>query len=60
MEHSLYRYRSKSHGKGLTEEEEEEKEFRRRFPLHEKVTAVTLERNPKIMSEVAPENTCFK
>uniref|UniRef100_A0A8C6J801 Midasin n=1 Tax=Melopsittacus undulatus TaxID=13146 RepID=A0A8C6J801_MELUD len=36
MEHSLYRYRSKSHGKGLTEEEEEEKEFRRRFPFHEK------------------------
>ncbi|KAM9562699.1 midasin isoform 4-T5 [Guaruba guarouba] len=36
MEQSLYRYRSKSHGKGLTEEEEEEKEFRRRFPLHEK------------------------
>ncbi|XP_061225769.1 midasin isoform X3 [Neopsephotus bourkii] len=36
MEHSLYRYKSKSHGKGLTEEEEEEKEFRRRFPLHEK------------------------
>uniref|UniRef100_A0A8B9G7C9 Midasin n=1 Tax=Amazona collaria TaxID=241587 RepID=A0A8B9G7C9_9PSIT len=51
MKHSLYRYRSKSHGKGLTEEQEEEKEFRRRFPLHEKVTAVTLERNPKIMSE---------
>ncbi|KAM4681124.1 midasin isoform 2-T2 [Amazona ochrocephala] len=36
IEHSLYRYRSKSHGKGLTEEQEEEKEFRRRFPLHEK------------------------
>uniref|UniRef100_A0A8B9G947 Midasin n=1 Tax=Amazona collaria TaxID=241587 RepID=A0A8B9G947_9PSIT len=36
MKHSLYRYRSKSHGKGLTEEQEEEKEFRRRFPLHEK------------------------
>uniref|UniRef100_A0A672UTE4 Midasin n=1 Tax=Strigops habroptila TaxID=2489341 RepID=A0A672UTE4_STRHB len=57
MEHSLYRYRSKSHGKGRSEEEEEEEEFRRRFPLHEKVTTVTLERNPKIMSEVAPENT---
>ncbi|XP_008936093.1 PREDICTED: midasin, partial [Merops nubicus] len=36
MEHSLYRYRSKSHGKGCSEEEEEEEEFRRRFPLHEK------------------------
>ncbi|XP_009998839.1 PREDICTED: midasin [Chaetura pelagica] len=36
MEHSLYRYRSKSHRKGRSEEEEEEEEFRRRFPLHEK------------------------
>ncbi|NXX88474.1 MDN1 protein, partial [Centropus bengalensis] len=36
MEQSLYRYRSKSHGKGLSEEEEEEEEFRRRFPFHEK------------------------
>ncbi|XP_062836825.1 midasin isoform X1 [Anolis carolinensis] len=33
---SLYRYRNKSHGSGLTEEEEEEREFRRKFPLHEK------------------------
>ncbi|KAM6280529.1 midasin isoform 1-T1 [Porphyrio hochstetteri] len=36
MESSLYRYRSKSHGKGCSEEEEDEKEFRRRFPFHEK------------------------
>ncbi|RMC13256.1 hypothetical protein DUI87_10790 [Hirundo rustica rustica] len=36
MERSLYRYRSKSHGKEQTEEEEEEEEFRRRFPFHEK------------------------
>ncbi|NXJ78761.1 MDN1 protein, partial [Trogon melanurus] len=36
MERSLYRYRSKTHGKGRSEEEEEEEEFRRRFPLHEK------------------------
>ncbi|KAH0622150.1 hypothetical protein JD844_024188 [Phrynosoma platyrhinos] len=33
---SLYKYRNKSHGSGLTEEEEEEREFRRTFPLHEK------------------------
>ncbi|KAJ7398225.1 hypothetical protein BTVI_127123 [Pitangus sulphuratus] len=36
MERSLYRYRSKSHGKRQSEEEEEEEEFRRRFPFHEK------------------------
>ncbi|NWZ60294.1 MDN1 protein, partial [Haliaeetus albicilla] len=35
MQRSLYRYRSKSHGKERSEEEEEE-EFRRTFPLHEK------------------------
>ncbi|XP_070589310.1 midasin [Erythrolamprus reginae] len=33
---SLYRYKTKSHGSGLSEEEEEEREFRRKFPLHEK------------------------
>uniref|UniRef100_A0A669QDJ1 Midasin n=1 Tax=Phasianus colchicus TaxID=9054 RepID=A0A669QDJ1_PHACC len=36
MEKSLYRFRSKTHGKGQSEEEEEEEEFRRRFPFHEK------------------------
>ncbi|XP_028903180.1 midasin isoform X2 [Ornithorhynchus anatinus] len=36
QESSLYRYRSKSHGAGLSEEEAEEREFRKRFPLHEK------------------------
>lgn len=60
MEHSLYRYRSKTHGKGRSEEEEEEEEFRRRFPFHEKVKTVTLLRNSKITSEVAPENVCYK
>ncbi|XP_077160450.1 midasin isoform X2 [Paroedura picta] len=32
----LYRYKTKSHGTGLSEEEEEEREFRNKFPLHEK------------------------
>ncbi|KAL8186257.1 UNVERIFIED_CONTAM: hypothetical protein K2H54_066664, partial [Gekko kuhli] len=32
----LYRYKAKSHGTGLSEEEEEEREFRNKFPLHEK------------------------
>ncbi|XP_048793738.1 midasin isoform X1 [Lagopus muta] len=36
MEKSLYRFRSKTHGKGQSEEEEEEEEFRRRFPFYEK------------------------
>ncbi|XP_060128572.1 midasin isoform X2 [Zootoca vivipara] len=36
QKNSLYRYRTKSHGSGLSEEEEEEREFRRKFPLHEK------------------------
>ncbi|XP_013918638.1 PREDICTED: midasin-like, partial [Thamnophis sirtalis] len=36
QKNSLYRYKTKSHGSGLSEEEEEEREFRRKFPLHEK------------------------
>ncbi|XP_060119521.1 midasin-like [Heteronotia binoei] len=32
----LYRYKTKSHGTALSEEEEEEREFRSRFPVHEK------------------------
>uniref|UniRef100_A0A8D0DW25 Midasin n=1 Tax=Salvator merianae TaxID=96440 RepID=A0A8D0DW25_SALMN len=36
QKNSLYRYRTKSHGSGLSEEEEEEREFRKKFPLHEK------------------------
>ncbi|KAJ6665782.1 hypothetical protein lerEdw1_001254 [Lerista edwardsae] len=36
QKNSLFRYRTKSHGTGLTEEEEEERDFRRTFPLHEK------------------------
>ncbi|XP_053143364.1 midasin isoform X2 [Hemicordylus capensis] len=36
QKNSLYRYRTKSHGTGLTEEQEEEQEFRMKFPLHEK------------------------
>ncbi|XP_031820381.1 midasin [Sarcophilus harrisii] len=48
QENSLYRYKNKSHGTGLSEEEEEEREFRKRFPLHEKdfadiITQPTLE-----------------
>ncbi|XP_063773055.1 midasin [Pseudophryne corroboree] len=34
-ESSLYKYRSKSLGSGLTEGQEEEKEFQMRFPLYE-------------------------
>uniref|UniRef100_A0A8D2PY94 Midasin n=1 Tax=Varanus komodoensis TaxID=61221 RepID=A0A8D2PY94_VARKO len=36
QKNSLYRYKRKSHGSGLTEAEEEEREFRKKFPLHEK------------------------
>ncbi|XP_015262586.1 PREDICTED: midasin [Gekko japonicus] len=36
QKNSLYRYKAKSHGSGLSEEEEEEREFRNKFPLHEK------------------------
>lgn len=38
QENSLYRYRSRNSKTMLSEEEEEEQEFRRRFPLHEKVS----------------------
>uniref|UniRef100_UPI00398F5005 midasin isoform X2 n=1 Tax=Pristiophorus japonicus TaxID=55135 RepID=UPI00398F5005 len=34
QEASLYRYKSKQHGSGLTEEEEEEREFRQNFPQY--------------------------
>lgn len=37
QESSLYRYRSRSSRTALSEEEEEEREFRKQFPLHEKV-----------------------
>lgn len=36
-ENSLYRYKSTSSRTELSEEEEEEREFRKQFPLHEKV-----------------------
>nr|XP_056712126.1 midasin [Euleptes europaea] len=36
QKNTLYRYKAKSHGTGLSEEEEEEREFRKKFPLHEK------------------------
>uniref|UniRef100_A0A670YR31 Midasin n=1 Tax=Pseudonaja textilis TaxID=8673 RepID=A0A670YR31_PSETE len=60
QKNSLYRYKTKSHGSGLSEEEEEEREFRRKFPLHEKdfedITAQeTLE--GKMETEVALEDT---
>lgn len=37
QESSLYRYRSRNSRTALSEEEEEEREFRKQFPLHEKV-----------------------
>lgn len=37
QESSLYRYRSRKSRTALSEEEEEEREFRKQFPLHEKV-----------------------
>ena len=34
---SLYKFKSKTHGDGLTDEQREEREFRQRFPSFEKV-----------------------
>ncbi|XP_061479315.1 midasin isoform X2 [Rhineura floridana] len=68
QKNSIYRYRTKSHGSGLTEEEEEEREFRRKFPLHEKdfediTTQASLEEKIEMEdgfeSEAVPEKTLF-
>lgn len=37
QESSLYRYKNRNSTTALSEEEEEEREFRKQFPLHEKV-----------------------
>uniref|UniRef100_A0A8D2KWR3 Midasin n=1 Tax=Varanus komodoensis TaxID=61221 RepID=A0A8D2KWR3_VARKO len=66
QKNSLYRYKRKSHGSGLTEAEEEEREFRKKFPLHEKdfedITAQEslegkMEMEDSLKDEVVPENT---
>ncbi|XP_063299642.1 midasin [Pelobates fuscus] len=62
QETSLYKYRSKSHGTGLTEDEEDEREFRQRFPLYERdfadVTALpSLEEQMDTEEKVEQETT---
>ncbi|MEE6475824.1 hypothetical protein FKM82_010868 [Ascaphus truei] len=56
QESSLYKYRSKSHGTGLTEDQEEEKEFRKRFPLYEK-DFVDITTQPSLEEHMETENS---
>uniref|UniRef100_A0A8C5QIK7 Midasin n=1 Tax=Leptobrachium leishanense TaxID=445787 RepID=A0A8C5QIK7_9ANUR len=61
QESSLYKYRSKSHGTGLTEDEEEEREFRKRFPLFVQdfadiATEPSLEEKMDTTQDTEPEN----